>query len=313
MPGFLLTVGEAFEDLIFFGLPRFPAGGEELRTEQFVATLGGGVLITAVAAARLRMRVATASGLSDAAEARLGREGVGVQNLRRPKEQVAVSASLSTLSDRAFVTFDGVNTKLEPRFARAVAAASAGHIHLAFYPRDCARWVRLLTRVRRRGMTVSADFGWNEQLARDRALGDLINALDVLFLNELEAQLYAAAPTLDAALPRWRARPAVVIVKRGEAGSVWLDRREDLSMVAPHVRVVDTTGAGDAFNAGFLWAWLHGQSRERCLTAGNFVGARSTRRAGGIDGLPYLRELPSELVGQANVGRSKRRRSRVER
>ena len=66
-------------------------------------------------------------------------------------------------------------------------------------------------------MTVSADFGWNEQLAADRALGDLIDALDVLFLNELEAQLYAAAPTLEAALPRWRTRPASLAPDFGPA------------------------------------------------------------------------------------------------
>jgi len=305
VPGLsLLTVGEAFEDLIFFGLPRLPEKGEELRTEHFFATLGGGAVITAVAAARLRLPVVTASGLSDAAVRRLRRERVGVQNLRRAEERVAVSASLSTLSDRAFVTFDGVNTRLGPRFVRAVAAAKVAHVHLALYPRDCARWLRLITRVRRQGVTVSADFGWNEQLAADVAFAELVDALDVLFVNELEAQLYAPARTVDAAFRRWRKHRAVVIVKRGEAGSVWLDRHHEVVVDAPPTRVVDTTGAGDAFNGGFLWSWLRAESRERCLAVGNFVGARSTRHAGGLDGLPYLRDLPVGLRRTA-VGRSR--------
>ena len=49
----LLTVGEAFQDLIFVGLPHMPRSGEELRTPQFVSTIGGGAVITAAAASRL--------------------------------------------------------------------------------------------------------------------------------------------------------------------------------------------------------------------------------------------------------------------
>ena len=62
----LLSAGEAFEDLVFVGLERLPAAGEEVRTNTFTTSIGGGALITAVAAARLGLRVSLASGLSDA-------------------------------------------------------------------------------------------------------------------------------------------------------------------------------------------------------------------------------------------------------
>jgi len=61
----LLTVGEAFQDLIFVGLPHMPKHGEELKTARFVSTVGGGALITATAAARLGVRTAVVSALSD--------------------------------------------------------------------------------------------------------------------------------------------------------------------------------------------------------------------------------------------------------
>ena len=62
---------------------------------------------------------------------------------------------------------------------------------------------------------------------------------------------------------------------------------------APRVRAVDTTGAGDAFNGGFLFGLIGGRSPRECLRLGNFVGARSTLAAGGLDALPRRRDLPT--------------------
>ena len=61
------------------------------------------------------------------------------------------------------------------------------------------------------------------------------------------------------------------------------------------MRAVDSTGAGDAFNGGFLCGVLRGLPPRACLRLGNFVGARSTRRAGGLDGLPGRVEVPAAL------------------
>ena len=291
----LLCAGESFEDLIFVGLERLPGPGEEIKTDRFVATVGGGAVITAVAAARLGLGVDVASALGPAAVARLRAEGVGVRNLRHPGEPHAISAALSTTTERAFVTFNGVNASLEPRLARVLGEVSArapqskrrpSHVHLAFFPHDCAYWTRLLIRLRSRGITTSWDFGWNEPLTADRGLTTLVDALDFVFVNELEAKLYAGEPTLDAALAHWRQRQAIVIVKQGAEGSRWLAPDRDIHAPAPRVTVVDTTGAGDAFNGGFLWAWMRGGSPARCLAAGNAVGAASTRKAGGLDALP---------------------------
>ena len=79
----LVTVGEAFQDLIFVGLPHQPRSGEELKTAQFTDTIGGGAVITATAASRLGLRTSVISGLSADAAERLRRERVYVVNLRR--------------------------------------------------------------------------------------------------------------------------------------------------------------------------------------------------------------------------------------
>ena len=286
----LLCAGEAFEDLVFYALDRLPDPGEEVKTNHFIATIGGGAVITAVHAARLGMRTGILSALGDAAVARLKRERVIVTNLRKPKEPHAITAALSTDADRAFVTFNGVNAKLESRLATAIPHAACppklpprwDHVHLCFYPHDCAQWTRIVTRLRKRGVTTSWDFGWNELLTGDRGLTDLIDALDFVFVNEPEAKLYAGEPTLEAALLQWRQRQAITIVKQGGNGASWIAPDREIHFPAPRVKVVDTTGAGDAFNAGFLVAWLGGQSPARCLAAGNKIGAQSTLKAGGI-------------------------------
>lgn len=291
----LLTAGEAFEDLVFVGLERLPGPGEEVKTDVFHATIGGGAVITAVGAARLGVATSILSALSPAAVTRLKREKVRVANLRRPHEPHAISAALSTATDRTFVTFNGVNAVLEPRLLKALGTTTATHVHLALCPRSLPAWTKLVTRLRRRGLTVSWDFGWNESLAADEGLAALMETLDLVFLNELEAPLYAHATSLDDAYPRLRTPRSNVVVKLGDQGSRWLRAEGDVVMPAPAVDAVDTTGAGDAFNAGFLSAWLRGATPATCLATGNSVGAASTRRPGGLDGLPASRDLPALL------------------
>jgi sugar/nucleoside kinase (ribokinase family) len=295
----LLTVGEAFQDLIFVGLPHLPRLGEELRVRQFVATIGGGAVITATAAARLGMRTMVVSALSAEAALALRRDRIQVVNLKRASEPHAVSVSLSTAGDRSFVTFNGVNDRLEGRLPAAIARRRARHVHLAFAPRHCARWTRIVDGLRSRGMTTSWDFGWNPPLRDQPGFAALVGSADFIFVNEAEAALYARTRR-SAALPFWRRAARNTIVKLGAQGSRWIAggssswpepsrRAVDVAMAAPRVRAVDTTGAGDAFNGGFLTAWLAARPARECLRLGNFVGAQSTLAPGGVDALPRTR------------------------
>jgi sugar/nucleoside kinase (ribokinase family) len=272
----LLCAGEAFEDLVFFALDRLPDLGEEVKTDHFTATVGGGAVVTAIHAARLGMKSGVISALGDSAVARLKRDGVSVTNLRKKNEPHAITAAMATDEDRAFVTFNGVNAKLEGRIASALAASAKAtasqalqHVHLCFYPHDCAQWTRILMRLRKRGITTSWDFGWSEPLNGDRGLTDLVDALDFVLISELGARLDTGAATLEAAIPQWRQRQAITIVKQGDKGATWIAPDRDIHFPAPRGRVVDSATASDAFNAGFLVAWLGGRSPAQCLAAGN--------------------------------------------
>jgi sugar/nucleoside kinase (ribokinase family) len=298
----LLTVGEAFRDLIFVGLPHMPRSGEELRTRAFVATIGGGALITAAAASRLGVRTTVISALSAEAVRALRDDRVRVVNVKRTSEADAVTVSLSTRRDRSFVTFNGVNDRLEQRLPAAIARQPARHVHLAFAPRHCARWTRIMARLRGRGVTTSWDFGWNPPLRAAAGFRALVGAADFIFVNEAEAALYARTARTASALRFWRRESRNTIIKLGPQGSRWIaggPAALDVAVAPPRVRVVDTTGAGDAFNGGFLFGWLHGQPPRECLRLGNFVGAQSTRAPGGVVALPTRLPRDSRRAGRA--------------
>jgi sugar/nucleoside kinase (ribokinase family) len=287
----VITIGESFDDFIFHSLVGFPAAGEELKTSAFFRGPGGGAIITAIAAARMSLKCGVASGLSDEAVRLLQQEKIAVRNLRRDDEPMALTVSLSTRRDRRFVTYVGINDSLPDRFRSLLPSLRARHLHFAFDPGRCRGWARRIHALRRTGVTTSWDFGWNVHLVRDPDFFDLAAAVDYLFLNRAEAMLYSRRRTWHAAVERWRIAPRPVIIKLGPSGSRIVGGGVEFFASPASVRVVDTTGAGDAFNGGFLAARLRGCNLQAALRLGNLVGALSTRRPGGIAALPRARDL----------------------
>ncbi len=277
----LITVGEAFEDLIFYDLPRLPRAGEELKTSRFARVPGGGAITTAVAAAAFGVRAGVISAVSDMTRDRLRSAGVALRNLRRAGEPPAITVALSTRGDRTFVTYNGVNDLLEGRLLREVRRIQAPHVHCAFFPARCRRWIPVIRALRRRGRTVSWDFGWNPSLNDDDAFTSLLGVLDLVFVNEAEARLYAGVPSTPAAFTWWRTTAKATVVKLGRRGATYLSNAAVLRAPARRVRAIDTTGAGDAFNGGYLAAFIRGDDAGACLRAGNDAGTRATMKAGG--------------------------------
>jgi len=187
----IIAIGEAFEDQIFIDLPCIPGPGREVKTDRFVKTIGGGVVITAIAASGFQLRCRVISGLSPLAVKRLKNEGITVQNLRKPDEPYAISEALSTRQDRSFVTYNGIHSQLEDRLIGPASRARASHVHLAFCPGNCGLWVDAVQSLHDRGITTSWDFGWNESLLKDPRFPELLGAVTYLFINEQEALLFS--------------------------------------------------------------------------------------------------------------------------
>lgn len=142
--------------------------------------------------------------------------------------------------------------------------------------------------------TVTVSFDPGELYVRKGlvALRPILKRSYVVFPNEMELRLLTGKGYAEGAKILIKEGVSVVAVKLGERGCYVTDGKEDFQVPALKVRVVDTTGAGDAFCAGFLHGLLTGKDLYACGNIANFVAGRKIERAGAREGLPRLSDLP---------------------
>ena len=297
-----LVAGELYTDLIMSGFDSWPQPGQEAFAREFRRELGGGAAITACGLARLGTRsgvfgIAGSDHHAWMAE-RFADRNVATEYLAIDAgEPTGFSVAVSTAEDRAFFTYLGANRGFAQAFREAAEERRlhAGHVHLGFAPAwDTA--AKLIDAVHANGCTLSVDAGWHPDWLTDpRALGVLSKA-DLFFPNESEAALMTGRVDAVRMLDRFaEAGFRMVALKLGPNGAGLLWDGEVHFGVPPAVTVRDTTGAGDCFDAGFLHAWLNGESAAQCLRTGNVCGALSCEAHGGVAGFPDRERLAREL------------------
>jgi sugar/nucleoside kinase (ribokinase family) len=294
----LLVLGDANPDLILRGGDVDPAFGQAERlVEEARLTVGGSAAITACAAARLGMRVGFCGVVGDDLFGRFMRDelvarGVDVAGLQvNPSKPTGVTVVLSRPEDRAILTQPGTIAILDMDGIDRDLLARARHVHVGSYFLQTALapdLPRLFDAAHADGATTSLDPNWDPE--ERWALGDVLTRTDVVLPNGEEAMRIAHVDDVEEAARRLAATGPLVVVKDGDRGG--LAARQDglVHEAAPSARVVDTTGAGDAFDAGFLTAWLEGRPLREALQLAVACGTLSTRAVGGVDGQPSLEE-----------------------
>jgi sugar/nucleoside kinase (ribokinase family) len=296
----LVVFGEFFIDLVFYDLPAVPRMGEEVKTASFARFPGGGLATTALVAAKLGTptKVITRVGkdiLASPEWQKLIQSGISVRGCEfHPSLPTAMTVCAAFDGDRMMITHDAINGKLEKLLDRSSARGqfrSASHAHMACAMRPPQAWVPAIRKLRAEGLTISADLGWNPDVFDSPRLPTLLKEFEFIFPNEMEALAMTGEKTVEAAarnLARWVRTP---VIKLGIHGSLAVRDGKILRMKSIRVRLVDTTGAGDAFNGGFLNGYVAGWPLEECLRAGNVCGALATTRPGGSSAMPELNEL----------------------
>ncbi len=303
----LVVFGEFFLDLVFYDLPRPPRMGEEVKTESFARFPGGGLATTALVAAGLGTPTSVVTRIGRDAPAnpawqRLAQSGISVEGCEiDPNLPTAMTVCVAYAADRMMVTHDPINRKLEGLLNRGAVRRQirkAKHLHMACALWPPRTWLPLIRGIRQQGVKTSADIGWNPEVLEASRLPELLKQFDFVFPNESEARAMTGEKSVEKAvrkLAQWVPWP---VIKLGEDGCVAIHEGRLLRKKSIRVRAVDATGAGDAFNGGFLHGYLAGWTLEDCLRAGNICGALATTRAGGSSAIPTankLRELMKRL------------------
>jgi len=292
------VVGEVFADHVLSGFESWPKPGEEVVTDRYTREVGGGAAITACGLSRLgrSVNLVAVIGATDDGwfEQRLGEFGVGALGLRKVDGHTGITISVSTAADRSFFTHAGANRRLAEELHKPDALAQlmqARHVHFAM-PLDRVLATKLLTALAAAGCTSSLDVGFQPQWLRDAANLNTCREVDYLLPNEKEAALLCGsdAPEEFFAFAR-NARLRGCALKLGARGAMSLERETVRSVAAPPVAAIDPTGAGDAFDAGFIDALLDDAGVEERLRRACICGALSTRCAGALAGLPERAEL----------------------
>jgi sugar/nucleoside kinase (ribokinase family) len=305
----ILVAGEINPDLILSGnvVPEF--GQVEQLVDSADLTVGSSSAIFACGAARLGLKVAFVGVCGADIFGRfmldeLSHHAVDVSGvIVDPSQPTGLSVILipsggeEAAGNRAILTHLGTINCLRAEQVTRAMLQKARHLHIASYFLQTALQSGLPDLFRSAhalGLTASLDTNWDPS-GTWRGFEELLGLVDVFMPNQNEALVISGAATLEAALQILSRKCRVVAVKCGPEGALARQGDEAVRVAALPVQVVDTVGAGDSFDAGFLFGWLKGWNLERTVTLAVACGSLSTRAAGGTSAQPSLAEAMQYL------------------
>jgi len=302
------VVGEINPDLILYGLPAELQPEKEILIDGFRLTLGSSSAIFAHNLAALGTRVGIiskvgADPLGKIALERLSAGGVDVTH-------VAVSASgtptgltviLTRPGQRLILTYPGTMFELKYEDLNFDYILSARHLHLSsFFLHRLLRprIADLFHQAKSKGLSTSLDTNDDPEGRWEDDLKEVLAFVDIFLPNEREAKQIARKDHLGEALIALSQLCRTVAVKLGAQGAVVRHGSSEWRCPAPAVNPVDTVGAGDSFDAGYIHRFLAGADPPECLRYANAVGAFSTTREGGTEAFRD-REALAHFLGEA--------------
>jgi sugar/nucleoside kinase (ribokinase family) len=294
MARFDVTIaGELNLDLILYGLPEQLPPERELLADRMMLTLGSSSAIVAHNLAALGSRVGFQSRIGDdplgqIALDRLQQGGVDVSCVRRVpgSTTTGLTVILHHESWRNILTYSGTIAETSWEDLDLDYLADARHFHFSSYYLQRAlrpRVGELFQKLKSKGLTISLDTNDDPDDRWEGGLHEVLRYVDVFLPNEREACKAAGTEDLEAAIKKLSELVPLVVVKLGSKGALAQRGVERFTGPTQEVVPVDTVGAGDSFDAGFLHEYVRGADLPTCLASGNRAGALSTTRPGGTE------------------------------
>jgi sugar/nucleoside kinase (ribokinase family) len=287
------SAGEINLDLILYGLAEDLPVEREILATDFQVTLGGSSSIVAHNLATLGAKVAFSTrvgndDLGRIALDRLAESGVDLSHVVHVEDSTSTGMTvlLHHGERRRILTYPGTMSGMSRADLDFDYLASARHFHLSslFLQQALAPDLPELFRdLKKAGLTISLDTNDDPADLWGGVLDELLDEVDLFLPNEDEIRRITRRDTVEEALKVLSDRVPCIAVKCGSRGAM-VQVGGSLSKVPPmKVNPVDTIGAGDSFDAGFLYAYLQGLDPTKCAAAGNISGALSTLKTGGTE------------------------------
>jgi ribokinase len=283
-----------------FRVNRIAAAEQESFITGFEEACGGSAANTMVGLARLGCRVGFVGKVAGDREGNMlveefRREGVDTNGIVQAEHgrSGAAMGFVDEKGERALYIDPGVNDTIESRDISAAYALQARFLHLtSFVGRKSFEAQKKLLQALRGGVKVSLDPGALYARMGMSKLLPIVERAFVLMPNAGELELLTGEAEYRAGAEGLLKRGmSIVAVKLASKGCYVTDGKESHQIEAFKVKVVDTTGAGDAFDAGFLYGLIRGKNLYECGRIGNFVASRCVMKMGARAGLPHLKDL----------------------
>jgi sugar/nucleoside kinase (ribokinase family) len=295
----LLVLGDANPDLVLTGDVEPAFGQAETLVEDARLVVGGSGAIMACGAVRLGLSAAFVGVVGGDVFGRfmldaLAERGVDVARcVTDPNRPTGLSVVLSRGDDRAILTSLGTIADVRVELVDDELLAAVRHVHVSSYYLQRGlqpQLPALFERAHAAGATTSVDPNWDPSERWDGGLLELLSRTDVFLPNSAEARAITGIDEVDVAAEALAERGVTVAVKFGQGGGLAIAGEEVVRSESIPTDVVDTTGAGDTFDAGFLAGRLAGWPLARCLSLAVAAGSLSVRGIGGTGAQPSLQE-----------------------
>ncbi len=299
----VITFGDTCVDLVLTDKNMAPEFGQKEKIiADYSLEMGGSCCIFASQTAKL--------GLKTAVLGKVGGDELGSMIINTLKSshvstdylkedaqnKTGLTVVLNKISDRGMLTYNGTIDAAGLDDFDESLYGNARHLHIGSYflmTRLQKHYPGLIDKLKESGTTVSLDTNWDPEENWDSGLWDILPRVDVFLPNENELMAITREGTIDKAVDKLRDKIPVIAVKRGKTGASAYcgGRRYDAASL--DVPVVDTIGAGDSFDGGFVYGLLRGYGIEDCLRAACVCGAYNVQARGGTRGQAWLNDILS--------------------
>lgn len=313
----VLVIGSPCVDIVFGGMPHWPILGQEMYVSNFAISAGAG-FNTAATLSRLGLRVGLLCELGNDFFSRFildEMEKSGICHdfvLTRDYPLRSVSVCLSYEGERGFVSYaddhHGFGAQkvemmspgnsqqagrsvpmLTQSLQQALAVYDVDAVFMYAYP---AMQPLLEVVAAHEGLPIFLDVGWYPDDLGESSMSAMIKDGTFVMPNEVEAALMTGVQAPEEAACLLAEHAQTAIVKMGARGAVACQQGQLTYCAAmPVTEVIDTTGAGDAFNGGFIYGILKGYSLADALRCGTICGGLSTTALSGTAAVPQAEEL----------------------